>query len=437
MKERRFVRINSVVCFFLMLAALMSAKMSSAQVIPIPSLSVGVKGGATATDMLYTNQVYDIYRHNYDIDWLAGAFSKYRPLDWFALVFEAQYIGRGTNLTWTDVDYSIRLKELDFRLLADFHLGNRRFSPYLAVGPTFTLPLNGEISYCSDYTPPLVTPVTDASFNTFILGAYAGIGFDYTITPFWLDYHPVFLGVEVGVYHALTNSFSKIERTDESYVLNPEMNEPIYAGLRLPRGLEISVHIGVPIDLKPRTAKRREDKKVDLSAKEEAAPTEAKQDRPYFTKDCFSLSEARDMAVKGEDITGIRICLFNIRFEFDKSELKPSSERILSDLAALMRIYPEMRITVYGHTDSLGSDAYNQRLSESRAHAVAAFIASRGIAFNRIQSFGMGENYPIETNATEWGRSRNRRVEIEVTHMGEKQSRSRITDGLEVEDYGY
>ena len=70
---------------------------------------------------------------------------------------------------------------------------------------------------------------------------------------------------------------------------------------------------------------------------------------------------------------------------------------------------------VYGHTDSTGSDAYNQDLSERRARSVANYLAMRGVSSARIRSQGFGEQYPVASNDTEEGRALNRRVEIKIT----------------------
>jgi outer membrane protein OmpA-like peptidoglycan-associated protein len=76
--------------------------------------------------------------------------------------------------------------------------------------------------------------------------------------------------------------------------------------------------------------------------------------------------------------------------------------------------YPNSIIDVYGHTDSTGSDAFNQRLSERRAQSVTNYLVSRGVANARIRWQGFGESQPIADNTTEYGRSRNRRVEIKI-----------------------
>jgi OOP family OmpA-OmpF porin len=101
-------------------------------------------------------------------------------------------------------------------------------------------------------------------------------------------------------------------------------------------------------------------------------------------------------------------------FDFDKSVLKPEGKAKLDDLVSkLQGINLEVIIAV-GHTDSVGTDAYNQKLSIRRAESVKAYLQAKGIEANRIYTEGKGEKQPVETNKTAAGRAKNRRVEIEV-----------------------
>jgi OOP family OmpA-OmpF porin len=101
-------------------------------------------------------------------------------------------------------------------------------------------------------------------------------------------------------------------------------------------------------------------------------------------------------------------------FDFDKSVLKPAGKAKLTDLVAKIKGINLEVIIAVGHTDSVGSDAYNQKLSVRRAEAVKAFLVSKGIEKNRIYTEGKGEKQPVADNKTKEGRAKNRRVEIEV-----------------------
>ncbi len=103
-----------------------------------------------------------------------------------------------------------------------------------------------------------------------------------------------------------------------------------------------------------------------------------------------------------------------VTFDVGSYNLKPEFRATLDQVAQSLTEYPNSLIDVYGHTDSTGSDAYNQTLSENRARTVANYLASRGVSASRIRSQGFGETMPVASNDTDAGRAKNRRVEIKI-----------------------
>ena len=101
-------------------------------------------------------------------------------------------------------------------------------------------------------------------------------------------------------------------------------------------------------------------------------------------------------------------------FDFDKSVLKAEGKAKLDDLVSKVKAINLEVIIAVGHTDSVGSDAYNQKLSVARSEAVKAYLVSKGIERNRVYTEGKGEKQPVADNKTKDGRAKNRRVEIEV-----------------------
>lgn len=102
----------------------------------------------------------------------------------------------------------------------------------------------------------------------------------------------------------------------------------------------------------------------------------------------------------------------SVTFAFDKSEVQPQFYPVLDNVASTLQQYNQTIIEVAGHTDSVGSDNYNQQLSQRRADAVAAYLGSRGVMRDRTITVGAGETRPVASNDSEQGRASNRRVEI-------------------------
>jgi len=104
----------------------------------------------------------------------------------------------------------------------------------------------------------------------------------------------------------------------------------------------------------------------------------------------------------------------DILFDFNSADLRSASRTTLNDLASNFRQYPDNRINVEGHTDSVGTDEYNQRLSEQRAANVADYLIDQGVPSRNVVVYGYGESRPKATNDTAEGRQLNRRVEIHI-----------------------
>lgn len=107
----------------------------------------------------------------------------------------------------------------------------------------------------------------------------------------------------------------------------------------------------------------------------------------------------------------------NITFDTDRSEIKPQFYDVLNSVAIVLNEFDRTLVDVTGHTDSDGSDGYNQDLSERRAGSVAEYLVAQGNNYRRFQVLGMGETQPIASNATPDGKARNRRVEIQIAPL--------------------
>jgi outer membrane protein OmpA-like peptidoglycan-associated protein len=109
---------------------------------------------------------------------------------------------------------------------------------------------------------------------------------------------------------------------------------------------------------------------------------------------------------------GMILTLGNVLFDTNEATLKPGADEIVSRLSQFLQKHPEVKVRIEGHTDSTGSDSYNESLSQRRADAVAMALERRGIPQSQIQAVGRGKSAPVAGNDTSAGRQQNRRVEI-------------------------
>ena len=121
--------------------------------------------------------------------------------------------------------------------------------------------------------------------------------------------------------------------------------------------------------------------------------------------------ELQDLQAKQTD-RGMIVTLSDVLFDTGRATLKPGADRALDRLAQFLKGNPGTRVIVEGHTDSVGSEAYNEELSHRRAQAVTEALSARGVPADQYQAKGLGKAYPVASNETPAGRQQNRRVEI-------------------------
>lgn len=173
------------------------------------------------------------------------------------------------------------------------------------------------------------------------------------------------------------------------------------------------------------------ERRVDI-ARADARRDEAEQSvREAHAARGDVLLEAREREIAAlrsrETDRGTVVTIPDVLFETDRAELKPGAMRELYQLVDTLKAQPARSIAIEGHTDATGASAYNRDLSERRAEAVEAFLVRSGIDRSRITTRGLGEAYPVASNATEAGRQQNRRVDVVISHSGSETPRSRTS----------
>ncbi len=161
------------------------------------------------------------------------------------------------------------------------------------------------------------------------------------------------------------------------------------------------------------TSAMSEAEKAKLMAAAEAAKAEAAIAEAAAAKAAMQQleNELSELKAKQTD-RGLVITLGDVLFEFNQAELKDGAARNLNPLVKALNADLEQAVIVEGHTDNIGSQAYNLSLSEQRAESVKAYLVSQGIDGSRVETAGLGFEFPVASNQTNEGRQQNRRVEI-------------------------
>lgn len=429
-----------------------SSAVKVSEEIVFPRTLIGIRGGVNLADMVYSHAPVDRYSHFLQLNGMGGLFFHFQlGKSNFSLRPEVSYVGRGDSLQWLDVNYKFKAHYLDFRLpiMYNFRIPNSVVSPYVMVVPQFNMPFGGRISYTADDFPKRVTTnITTADINKYDASVMFGAGIDFLIRTKGI---PLLMSVEAGYNIGLLNNFAQREIKDNpdvavdnrSNILNKFLGAELWQERRKNRGIEIALRLAIPLDGKKAVEEKVVEEPLIDEAEENTPDTVyilvgdttprvpdtvyiTKPSKPavsganmkYEVKDCYSFAEMYAFITLGVDISDKRICLFNINFNFDSYRLRPESKQPLNDVAMMMKAYPEMRIKVYGHTDSIGSDEYNDKLSLMRARSVINYLKSQGIDGSRMEPEGYGRRYPVQSNLDDQGRFQNRRVEIEVLNIG-------------------
>jgi outer membrane protein OmpA-like peptidoglycan-associated protein len=188
-----------------------------------------------------------------------------------------------------------------------------------------------------------------------------------------------------------------------------EQNEPLPEIVHLAYVAEREAEIG-----KAQIAEHRAQQRVESAEAKRNAVLLAAREREAerARQEVRSLEQELAELNARETERGVVVTITDVLFDTAQATLKPGAALSMDRVASVLNERPAMRVVIEGHTDSRGSDAYNQQLSERRAQTVADALVGRGVARDRIETLGRGEGFPVASNATTAGQQQNRRVEI-------------------------
>ncbi len=165
-------------------------------------------------------------------------------------------------------------------------------------------------------------------------------------------------------------------------------------------------------------AQQQQAEAATAAAQAAAASAEQQRQEAIRQKEAMRarlLAQLNQVLQTHDSARGLIVSMPDVLFAFNKHDLKPEARERLAKISGIVLAYPDLKLQVEGYTDSIGSDEYNQTLSDKRAEAVRDFLVSNGVSINNVAAQGLGKADPVADNTTEAGRKLNRRVEMIVS----------------------
>jgi outer membrane protein OmpA-like peptidoglycan-associated protein len=196
---------------------------------------------------------------------------------------------------------------------------------------------------------------------------------------------------------------------------NDEVSQPAYLAAQTARIAQVRAAAKAD-DARVADGQRERDR-IQLAARSHEV-NEAREQRDQATEQAARLQGEIEKLKATPTPRGLLLTLGDVLFDTGKAQLNPGAATKLDQLAQFLNQHPDRRVQIDGFTDSVGSDAYNQNLSERRADAVKAALLMRGVDPSRIGTEGYGKAYPVASNSDSGGRQLNRRVEVVIGNNG-------------------
>ena len=321
-----------------------------------------------------------------------GGFAQYSKYDSFTHLKDG--VGIGARLGFYPfrnfaLEYEADVTKTSSSLLGDLTAWNNRIDGifYFPISPKLKLLAGGGWTGTRYYS--------DTTLNEFDSGGNAVVGFKYCFSERWAmrtDVNADFKDPSDQTLSGERTRTYNVRLGFSRFLGGPSRNSPCYIAPPPPAPVYVApVPAPAPPPPMPPTPVAQETPQQQPAPAPAVAPAPAPKPAP----------------TRRELLT-----LRGAAFAFDKSTLTALAKDTLSQVATTLRNFPDAKIEIQGHTDSMGSETYNQALSERRANAVRDYFISVGIAATRITTIGYGEKQPIATNETAAGRAENRRVVI-------------------------
>jgi OOP family OmpA-OmpF porin len=412
--------------------------------------SVGVKLGLNFPYMSYSEGVFDDYSSKVYIKPQLEIFGQYEFTPRLSIRPGIKFITRGEHIDEADFLYRLNADYTELTIPIVYTFGTfKGFRPYLIDGIEFGILRGGVVRYSSASEGTYQTGVGKGSMSSFNFGLYLGGGVNYPLTVKGISIVP---GFEAGYHFGLTDTYSQAEKDGSATTINASSYKA--SGTRKTRGIELGLTLSVPLGQWRAKDTVRADTATVVRASIYRAPVadtveqdttppqqdttvtdtitpppppppqdtvdtkalaEAEEELIAEVENCHSLEDLKKQIEAGENIQNKKLCTVSqISFEFGSFELRESDKAYLDGVVDLLNRNEKINLRVNGHSDNIGEADFNMYVSKERAKAVHDYLIEKGIDKSRLSFVYFGSRRPLRSNATEEGRTINRRVEFEV-----------------------
>ena len=379
-------------------------------------IHIGLIGGYHFTFASYSNLDSHIFDSPKSQGGIAGGlFAEFEFGDSriFSIRPEVMFLSRGFKIedinyvhgTGTGkLNYKLNAQYTDIRIPLICNIGSPNgIRPYVYLAPVLGLVRGGKI-IAEDNMSEYSIDVSKANMASTYFAGQIGAGVKFPINIGNGDMH---IGIEANYELGLTDTYGKKEKEGSAY---SKVFFPVYniTGTRKFSGLEVMATVSVPLSIFKSSGQ-----KTHKAAIVEV-PTTHQTGTRITEKPCYTLEEILAFVKRGENVKGKTICAVEqINFDYNKSTISNNSYTYLNKIATFL-INTNNRVEIKGHTDNRGTEEYNMKLSKERAEAVYNYLLKKGVNPKQLSYSYYGFKRPVESNDTEIGRRKNRRVEFEI-----------------------